>query len=441
MKKARLDGLYLFLLGSLVLVLLGSVLSNGSSVAMVDFRVVYYPARCLIQHCDPYNESAVLQVAGAEGGTRPGDVTHANHFARYLYLPTAFFLTVPFAMLPWGLAHTLCMGLIAGGLILAAFLMWDLGADSSPVVCGALIGFFLANCELLIVLGNMAGVAIGLCVIAVWCFLRERYVAAGIFCLAISLAIKPHDSGLVWLYFLLAGGIYRRRALQTLMVTVALSLPGLLWTWVISPHWIEELHSNILAFAERGGLTDPGQASAGWHGLGMMINLQTVVSAFWNDPGIYNPVTYLICAPPILVWAFVTLKTRSSQARAALALASIAALSMLPIYHHQYDAKLLLLTVPACALLWAERGIAGWLALLLNAAAFVLIGDISWLAILGAINKLFPPGNGFGGQILINVQIFSAPLILLIMGVFYLWVYVSRSFASDSPPERSQATS
>jgi hypothetical protein len=70
-----------------------------------------------------------------------------------------------------------------------------------------------------------------------------------------------------------------------------------------------------------------------------------------------------------------------------------------------------------------------------------LIGDISWLAILGAINKLFPPGNGFGGQILINVQIFSAPLILLIMGVFYLWVYVSRSFASDSPPERSQATS
>jgi len=82
------------------------------------------------------------------------------------------------------------------------------------VVCGALIGFFLANCELLIVLGNMAGVAIGLCVVAVWCFLRERYVAAGIFCLAISLAIKPHDSGLVWLYFLLAGGIYRRRALQ-----------------------------------------------------------------------------------------------------------------------------------------------------------------------------------------------------------------------------------
>jgi hypothetical protein len=34
---------------------------------------------------------------------------------------------------------------------------------------------------------------------------------------------------------------------------------------------------------------------------------------------------------------------------------------------------------------------------------------------------------------LIDVQVFSAPLILLIMGVFYLWVYASRSFASDLP--------
>ena len=36
-------------------------------------------------------------------------------------------------------------------------------------------------------------------------------------CLAISLMLKPHDAGLVWLYFLLAGGIYRKRALQALV--------------------------------------------------------------------------------------------------------------------------------------------------------------------------------------------------------------------------------
>ena len=68
MTKPRLDGLYLMLLGSLVLVLLGTVLSTVSTVAMIDFRAMYYPARCLLQHCDPYSESEVLALARAEGG-------------------------------------------------------------------------------------------------------------------------------------------------------------------------------------------------------------------------------------------------------------------------------------------------------------------------------------------------------------------------------------
>lgn len=95
MSKASRDGLYLFLLGSLVAVLLGSVLSRTSPVAVVDFRVVYYPARCLILHCDPYSESEVLQLVHTEGGGRPSGHGNANHFARYLYLPSAFFSQSP----------------------------------------------------------------------------------------------------------------------------------------------------------------------------------------------------------------------------------------------------------------------------------------------------------------------------------------------------------
>ncbi len=49
-----------------------------------------------------------------------------------------------------------------------------------------------------------------------------RCVWVGILCLAVSLAIKPHDGGLVWLYFILAGGAFRKRALQSLVVTLAL---------------------------------------------------------------------------------------------------------------------------------------------------------------------------------------------------------------------------
>ena len=40
MKKARMDGLYLLLLGSAVFLLLGTALESVSPVSMIDFKVV-----------------------------------------------------------------------------------------------------------------------------------------------------------------------------------------------------------------------------------------------------------------------------------------------------------------------------------------------------------------------------------------------------------------
>ncbi len=433
MTRARLDGLYLLLLGSAVFVLLGAVLESVSPSATVDFRMTYYSARSLLQHGDPYKESEVLRVSQAEGGNRPWDTANPRHVMQYIYLPTAFSFTIPLAMLPWGPAHILWLTLTAGGLILASFLMWNLGAGYAPIVSGALLGFLLANSELLMVTGNMAGIAIALCVVAVWCFLRERFVPAGILCLAISLACKPHDTGLVWLYFLLAGGAYRKRALQTLVATVALSLPAVLWVWHVAPHWMQEWQSNVSGLSARGAMSDPGLSSAGAHGLGMLVNLQEVIAVFWDNPRIYNPASYLVCAPLLLAWGFATLRFRPSPRNVWLALAAIAALSMLPVYHRQQDTKLLLLTVPACVMLWAEGGVIGWLALLVNSAGFVLTGDLPWVMFLGFIGHMRPPTTAFGAQILTALQVFPAPLMLLVMGVFYLWVYVRRCPAHTSP--------
>jgi hypothetical protein len=101
---------------------------------------------------------------------------------------------------------------------------------------------------------------------------------------------------------------------------------------------------------------------------------------------------------------------------------------MLLTYHRPWDAKLLMLTIPACAMLWAEGGRIAWMALLVNSAALLLTGDIP-LAILNGVTKQMHLGTaGIFAQMLTVVLIRPASLILLGMSIFYLWVYLRREY-------------
>jgi hypothetical protein len=269
-------------------------------------------------------------------------------------------------------------------------------------------------------------------VIAAWCFLEERFVLAGVLCLTVSLAVKPHDSGLVWLYFLLAGGVYRKRALQTLALTVALGLPAVLWVTHLAPHWMQELHSNLQVASAPGGRInlEPGSFSSG-NSPQMIIDLQSTISAFWNDPRFYNSVSYLVCGTLLLIGAIHTLRLDFSRRRAWLALAAIAPLTLLITYHRCYDAKLLLLTVPACAMLWAEGGPVRWIALLVNTFGIVFTSDIPLGIINVVANSMHPSSAGISGEILTAVLLRPTPLILLAMGIFYLCIYLRRDPAQS----------
>jgi hypothetical protein len=430
MTRERLDGLYLLLLGSLLFVLVGSFMERMGPGSMEDFEAVYYSSQCLLQHCDPYNESELLHLYLAEGGERSSDPLQRGQrqsVALCINLPTTVIFASPFAMLAWGPAHALWMIFTAGIFILAAFLAWDIGANHAPVISGGLIALCVVNSLSLLTIGNAAGIVVSLCVIAVWCFLKKRFVLAGVFCMAVSLAIKPHDAGLVWLYFLLAGGVYRKRALQTLALTVALCLPAILWVSQVAPHWIPELHSNLLISQAHGGINDPGPNTVSTRTAGMIIDLQAVIGVFRDDPRIYNPASYLVCGALLLAWSVRTLRSRFSQRNVRLALAAVVPLAMLVTYHRPYDAKLLLLTVPACAMLWAKGGAIGRIALVVTTAGIVLTADIP-LAILVILTKNLPISTvGLSRQIMTVVLMRPATLILLVMGVFYLWVYLRRA--------------
>jgi hypothetical protein len=272
-------------------------------------------------------------------------------------------------------------------------------------------------------MGNATLIAISLLCFSIWCFAKEKYVPIAVLCLALSLSIKLQEVGLIWLYFFLVGGVHRKRALQSLGISLILTLASVAWISSVSPHWLQELNSNVLTTTAKGDLNDPGPTSIGNTGLGMIVSLQSVISYFWDNPTIYNSVSYLLVGSLILVWVVVTLRSEYSEKTASLALASIAALSMLPVYHRQYDLKLLLLTIPPATMLFVEGRRVGKAAIVVTALGIILTADIP-LAALVVLNKsLHLRQDSLGGEIASVFLSRTPTIVLLFEGVFYLWLY------------------
>jgi len=429
MTKHRQDGRYLLVLGIAFFVLFGSVLKITATNSMADIKVVYNGSRCLLQGCDPYHEAEMREFYEAQHTESLSEINSRKTYTVFCNLPATILITAPFALLPWGLASVLWMILTGAAMALASWLMWDIGARYAPILSGGLIALLLANSSVVLGNGNSAGIVVALCVIAVWCFFTERCVPAGILCLAISLAIKPHDSGLIWFYLLLAGGIHRKRALQTLAVTAALSLAAAVWVAHVAPNWMPELRSNLAALSAHGENNDPGPdgLTTTSKSMNVMTSLQAAVSVVSDDSRVYDLTSYLICGALLMVGLAMTLQSRGSPALNWYALAAVASITLLATYHRAYDAKLLLLAVPACAMLWAEGGLTGKIALIVNTAGLVFSGEIP-MAIL--VHHAINPQPGRASlltKVLTLPLTRPTPLVLLAMSIFYLWIYVRRA--------------
>ncbi len=439
MAKTRRIALLWMMLASGISIFWGTS-SASHGYQWVDFRAIYIGSRCLIEHHNPYNVQEVESVYRNQGRALPTQTNESRQAVTlFVNVPTTLLLTAPFAMLPWGPAHVLWMAVLTGVYLLASLLIWELGARFAPTDTLWLVCILLVNSEMIFSSGNTAGIVVGLCVIAVWCFLEERFVPAGILALALSLAIKPHDAGLVWLFLLLMGGVYRKRALQSLLITGLLGLAALLWLSSVAPHWLQDWQENLAVISARGGINEPGPASVNAHSAAMVIDLQAAIAIFRDDPRFYNPLSYLICAVMLLAAALQTLRNRFSPRNAWLALATVAPLTMLVTYHKPWDAKLLLLTIPACAMLTAEGGKTRRLAMLVTASGLVFTSDIPLAALVGLAEFLHLDTASFSARLLTLLLTRSASLILLVVSLFYLWMLLRRTTrASDPSLEFSQ---
>lgn len=436
MKHDRSDGIRLLVLGIIAFLLLGyTMLLINDHVD--DFLGVYLGTRVLLTHQDPFNSNVMYRAYLADGGsapTHPQERINLQIITEQVYPPTTYLYIAPLAMLNWKAARLLWTGITSLALILATVLIWLMAADYAPTLAGFLAAILLSNCLVLFAGGNPAGVVIGLCVVAVWCFQKQRLEWVGVICLAVSLTIKPHDSGLVWLYLLLAGGVKRKRALQALAFGVLMAVPSILWVNAVAPNWTEGARTNLAVLSRHGGLNEPGPETVTGRSAAPVIDLQAAIATFDNHPFVYNTISYLVFIGILLLWLKKTITSDHSPRQTWLALAVVSSLTMLPIYHRPYDAKLLLLSIPACVMLWAEGRRKRWPALLFTVSAIVFTSDIP-LSIFSLLGRSIPSGSGTGGKILLLLTTQPAPLSLLAMALFYLWVYLREANEVVSPAE------
>jgi hypothetical protein len=442
MVGVRWTGLLLLLASLGISALLGISIGRSFDGGSVDLQGIYYATKCMIQHRDPYKLAELKAVYELEAKKIPsGSITPSQFVAPCNNLPSTFLLMTPLALLTWTEASTLWVVFLLGGLFVASMLTVQAGARYAPNVSVFLACALLMNCEVGIALANAGVIVVSLCTIGAWSLIRDKFAFVGQLCLAIGLSIKPHDVFPVLAYFVLARAARRMHALKALGMATAIGLAATGWTAQVAPHWMQEWHSNVSALSMRGSLNDPGPSAPWGRGAGQVIDLHAAVSVVEDDPRIYDPVTYAVCGGLLLVWAFTALRARCSEAGPWLALASVVPLALLVTYHRPYDAKLLLLTIPACAKLWSEAGRTGKAALGLTAAAIGLTADIP-LVVLSKLGANLSTSNAsFFERVLTAAVLRPTPLVLLAMAVFYLWVYVRHSRVDGTTTCRSELNS
>jgi Glycosyltransferase family 87 len=433
LSRARIDSLVYFLLGAAALLALGWLTPPYPDVNQSDFKMVYFSAKALVHHQDPYVQANLLQLYRAEpGNNSAAQLGAADVVTICLYLPTGPFLIAPFALLPWTMAHVVWSLLTAALFLFAAYLIWDIGVEWAPRVSGFLMLVLLSGSQIILETGNPAGIVVGLLCIAAWCFLRNRYTVAGTVCLGLALAFKPQDAGFIWLFFLLLPA-YRRRALQALGIVAAVSIPAVLWMWRVSPNWIAELHSNLLATFAPGQMNSPDNSMVDPAVRGAKnVSLQTITSLYWSHAQIYNAVAYAVLAVLLFVWLLSMLKHRVAGNSAWILLAAVVPIAVIAGYHRQYDSRLLILAVPGCALLSQRGGRIGRLATVFTFAAALFSSDIVLADIGNLTIGLRTDHSGVGRTVLYSLIGRPVPWAMLALAGFYAWLlWRQRSIAIE----------
>jgi hypothetical protein len=438
MSSSRHIAFLILFVSAFVFLATGIWIQRSTPLGLLDFKVLYYGADCFTHHCDPYNVMQFQKFYDTVGVGHASDPPAIRFVVtEYVYFPTAFLFTGTFSLLPWHIAHLLWTILTCACFFLACYLTWSVCAVRAAVPAAFLIGLLLASSQTIFAGGNAVGLVVSLAAIATWCFIRNRLPWVGIIGLTIALLLKPHDAGPIWLFFVLAGGVFRKRALQTLGLTAVLAAIAFTWAANVAPHWRAEQQANLDTISAHGGMNSPSPGASVDRSAGMLVDLQAVLAIIDDTPAFYNYATYAVCGTLLLVWAHRVLRTNWTEDEAWFALAAAVPLSMLAVYHKPYDTKLLLLAVPACIHLWSEKNLRGQAALLLTLGALFCSADIPLAVYAALTDPIQPDLHTFTGKLLAIVVLRPVSLILIALTAFYLTLFCAVPLSSTARSLRS----
>lgn len=361
---------------------------EATPAMMHDFAAPYSGSKCLLLGCDPYDPVQVRQTFAAAGG-RGNDTAEKWNYTPPVYPPSTLIELLPLALLNYHAARIVWF-LLSTAVFIVSFLLWAALIMPAYRPWMALLGALLRAsyaAAFAAEAGQTSFIAVGLAVIALWCFIRGRFTFVGSICLALGMGLKPQLAGIVFLYLILRPA-FRWPAVRAAIVAAALVVAGGAWLSVSAPskHWRAELTEQIKTSQQPGAINDPSKANPFSPDI---VNAQAGWVLITTDPFAYNLLSYVLFGALLIPFVIRTWRGAGTNTNLFAALGAIACIGMLPVYHRVYDLLILLLAFPSLICFFVQRRKIRWIAAGATLVALIPASLIARIALFRTLNVVW----------------------------------------------------
>lgn len=313
-----------------------------------DFVTLYAGSICMMHECNPYSVPQLDSVLVSRRGT---DVRQAWFDQLPIYPPTTLVVLLPFSVLSYRTAtlvwYVLSLAVYIFGLCWVCFRSPFLrGAPLPARAAFALLGLYFPKMLQCLGFGNPSVMVTGLMLFAVFDG-SERRRPLHVIAALLACFLKPPMAIFVAVVMLLREWRNWRETSKAVALCAAAFV--LIGACSYIPggmrHWPSDLTANI-ALGQQGGMSPENRVSPS----NVLLNVANIPGYFTSNYAIIQAVVIAVAAPLFVLFAIALYRMRNGSRwgeRSYLAaIATGAALTLLPVYHRFCDIGILLLVAP-----------------------------------------------------------------------------------------------